>query len=121
MFPHLIAGPIMRGDELIPQLEQLKEKRIQWHEIKYGVYLFMIGMCKKLLLADPLAQISDGLFKHPQSLRLRRFVDTFYYTFCFQITSIFPLTGDYGIGIRLHTRCEINDQFQYTIPEQQSD
>ncbi|MEX1029678.1 MAG: MBOAT family O-acyltransferase [Paenibacillaceae bacterium] len=98
MFPHLIAGPIMRGDELIPQLEQLKEKRIGWQEIKYGVYLFMIGLCKKLLLADPLAQIADRLFAHPESLSA---VDSWIaaYTFCFQIYFDFSAYSDMALGL----------------------
>jgi alginate O-acetyltransferase complex protein AlgI len=98
MFPHLIAGPIMRGDELIPQLDELKEKRIHWHEIKYGIYLFMIGICKKLLLADPLAQVADRLFAQPDSLSA---VDSWIaaYSFCFQIYFDFSAYSDMALGL----------------------
>lgn len=98
MFPHLIAGPIMRGEELIPQLDQLKEKRIHWAEIKYGIYLFMIGMCKKLLLADPLARVADRMFAQPDSLGA---VDSWIaaYSFCFQIYFDFSAYSDMALGL----------------------
>ncbi|WP_442602598.1 MBOAT family O-acyltransferase [Paenibacillus sp. KN14-4R] len=61
-FPHLIAGPIMRGDELIPQLNDLPNKRIPWSDIQYGVYMFLIGMVKKVVIADTIATVADEIF-----------------------------------------------------------
>ncbi|MCR8645053.1 hypothetical protein NV379_20570 [Paenibacillus sp. N1-5-1-14] len=61
-FPHLIAGPIMRGDELIPQLNDLPNRKIPWADIQYGVYMFIVGLLKKVVIADTIAGVADDIF-----------------------------------------------------------
>ncbi|HYH39485.1 MAG TPA: MBOAT family protein [Azospirillum sp.] len=61
-FPHLVAGPIVRHNELIPQLAD-DPLRPGWAErFAKGLTLFIIGFAKKVLLADPLARSADPLF-----------------------------------------------------------
>ncbi len=55
MFPQLIAGPIVRYADLEPQLARREYSTDQFAS---GVYLFVVGMAKKLLIADTLAKIS---------------------------------------------------------------
>ncbi len=55
-FPHLIAGPIMRAKELLPQLKHLMFKP---KLVKLGVLLFAVGMVKKMVVADPLSHWVD--------------------------------------------------------------
>lgn len=62
IFPHLIAGPILRSKELIPQLSSIK---ITWSNIKYNLPLFAIGMIKKVLVADQLGSYIDPIFSSP--------------------------------------------------------
>ncbi len=49
-FPHLIAGPIMRGDELLPQLEQGGRRTRE--RTRRGLWLFSVGLVKKAILSD---------------------------------------------------------------------
>ncbi len=58
-FPQLIAGPIVRYRELDEQLRERRETAAQAFD---GVALFVIGLAKKLLLADTAAAIADPLF-----------------------------------------------------------
>jgi D-alanyl-lipoteichoic acid acyltransferase DltB (MBOAT superfamily) len=61
-FPHLVAGPIVRHNELIPQLAD-DPLRPGWAErFGKGMTLFILGFAKKVLLADPLARSADPLF-----------------------------------------------------------
>ncbi len=53
-FPQLIAGPIVTHDELVPQLMDNSKKRINYENFSRGIYLFSIGMAKKVLIADTL-------------------------------------------------------------------
>jgi alginate O-acetyltransferase complex protein AlgI len=55
MFPHLVAGPIVRYADLAPQFERLAERpdRAAW---VMGWWFFVLGMAKKVLIADVLAQ-----------------------------------------------------------------
>ena len=59
-FPQLIAGPIARHNELIPQLARLTAAG--WAGIGQGLVLFGWGLAQKLLLADPAGQVADPLF-----------------------------------------------------------
>ena len=51
-FPQLVAGPIVTHHELIPQFEDKAKKRLNWDNLSEGVYLFTLGLGKKVLLAD---------------------------------------------------------------------
>lgn len=53
-FPQLIAGPIVTHDELVPQLHDMSKKRFNWESFSRGVYIFTLGLSKKVLLADTL-------------------------------------------------------------------
>lgn len=61
-FPHLIAGPITRHNELLQPMEQ-NEYRLSARAIELGLAVFMVGFVKKVLLADPLAQIANPIFE----------------------------------------------------------
>ena len=51
-FPQLIAGPIVNHNEMMPQLEQIGHRQMDWSQFTSGVYLFTLGMVKKVLVAD---------------------------------------------------------------------
>jgi alginate O-acetyltransferase complex protein AlgI len=59
-FPHLIAGPLTRHNQLIPQLSSIEVSGIiiRWRE---GIYLFAIGLAKKVLIADRIANYIDPM------------------------------------------------------------
>ena len=59
-FPHLIAGPILRPHELLPQLKQLR--RAIDARFALGALIFSIGLVKKLVFADTLAIAVDSVF-----------------------------------------------------------
>jgi D-alanyl-lipoteichoic acid acyltransferase DltB (MBOAT superfamily) len=58
-FPHLIAGPIMRAGELIPQFARLAAT---WRELRPALLLFAVGAVKKVGIADQLAPDVDAIF-----------------------------------------------------------
>src|SRR5204862_1428904 len=62
-FPHLIAGPILRPDELIPQLEQPRRKTSVLPVA--AVAVFTVGLVKKLVFADTIAGLVDSVYAHP--------------------------------------------------------
>ena len=51
-FPQLIAGPIVTHDELIPQFMDLDKKRFNWDNFARGLFMFVLGLGKKVLIAD---------------------------------------------------------------------
>jgi len=62
-FPQLIAGPIVRHGEMMPQFAKRERQRFDWRNLHLGANLFAIGLAKKVLLADSLAPLSDGVFE----------------------------------------------------------
>lgn len=60
-FPHLIAGPIVRHHEILPQLPNV-ERRILPQNIAVGLTVFLFGLFKKVLLADTLAPLGNAVF-----------------------------------------------------------
>src|SRR5262252_8881602 len=59
-FPHLVAGPLTRHHQLIPQLARIAETGIaaRWQE---GTFLFCVGLSKKVLIADRLGNLVDPM------------------------------------------------------------
>ncbi len=64
MFPHLVAGPIVRYADIEDQFNDLKS-RLPWHQASVGIYFFVVGMAKKLLIADQLAPHVNSYFAAP--------------------------------------------------------
>lgn len=61
-FGQLIAGPIMRGAQFLPQIEAVARRRLDWDRFRYGVFLFVLGLSKKILLADRIGPKADAFF-----------------------------------------------------------
>jgi len=64
-FPQLVAGPIERGRNLIPQF--LVRREFSLDALKSGSLLFLWGLYKKIVIADNLAPISDAVFSNPEA------------------------------------------------------
>jgi D-alanyl-lipoteichoic acid acyltransferase DltB (MBOAT superfamily) len=62
LYPHLIAGPIVRHNELVPQFALDPCREGLWRRIGIGLLIFTVGFAKKVLLADPLGALADPLF-----------------------------------------------------------
>ena len=57
MFPQLIAGPIVRYNEIADQITA--QRRLRWDECLQGFYRFVIGLSKKVLIADVIGRTVD--------------------------------------------------------------
>lgn len=54
-FPQLIAGPIVHYKDVMPQFEDENKKNFNPNNFSLGIYIFVIGLAKKVLLADSFA------------------------------------------------------------------
>lgn len=61
-FPQLIAGPIMRSEEFLPNLDK---PRIDWERLERGMYLIVTGLLKKVVIADTIGGIINPLYLRP--------------------------------------------------------
>jgi alginate O-acetyltransferase complex protein AlgI len=62
-FPHLIAGPIVRAKDFLPQIS--RSKHWSWARFQLGVEYFLLGLIKKWIVADQLALFADPVFADP--------------------------------------------------------
>lgn len=61
-FPQLVAGPIVLHSELVPQIIERKNRKIEAESFFDGISLFILGLGKKVLLADMLAIYVNAAF-----------------------------------------------------------
>ena len=57
-FPQLIAGPIVNHNEMMPQFDKIGKQKLDWDRFAGGVFLFTLGMVKKVLVADTFGNLS---------------------------------------------------------------
>jgi alginate O-acetyltransferase complex protein AlgI len=95
-FPQLVAGPIVRVPQLLPQLRRLPTPTAE--DLRDGAVLFCVGFFKKVALADRLAPMIDDVF-----LRLRSFdrisLIQALLGYTVQIWADFSGYSDMGIGV----------------------
>lgn len=58
-FPQLIAGPIVNHGEMLPQFARIGQRPVNWERIAEGLGLFILGLAKKVLLADTFGAAVD--------------------------------------------------------------
>ncbi len=108
-FPHLIAGPIVRPREIIPQLTVKTIAMPRAENLARGMTIFLLGLGKKLVLADTFAQFSDvgfGAAAHGAALT---FFEAWYaaLAYALQIYFDFSAYSDMAIGLA----CMLNVRF----------
>ncbi len=100
-FPHVVAGPIVRAREFIPQLAKPRDPRDV--AVGAGVVLIMLGLIKKVAIADLLArEVVDPVFGVPQAYAAPDALLAAY-AYAAQIYCDFSGYTDIAIGVALLT------------------
>jgi alginate O-acetyltransferase complex protein AlgI len=66
-FPHLVAGPIVRARDFLPQIK--RPKRWDWPRMYLGLGYVVMGLVKKMAIADRMAEYVDPVFGDPSGYR----------------------------------------------------
>ncbi len=69
-FPQLIAGPIVHHSDLIPQFAKKENLKFNTDRFSIGVFIFCLGLAKKVLIADTFAEFSNDGFGADDPLHL---------------------------------------------------
>jgi alginate O-acetyltransferase complex protein AlgI len=88
-FPQLIAGPIVRATEFLPQLAEPRE-RLRRIDVREGCELLLIGFFRKVYLADALGGFVDAQLRQPAELD---FVGSWVVMYCFAFQIYFDFSG----------------------------
>ncbi|MGH2637250.1 MAG: MBOAT family O-acyltransferase, partial [Actinomycetota bacterium] len=108
-FPHLVAGPIVRGDELLPQIRRARDSTSI--DVSRAAYLILGGLFKKIVVSSFLAtQIVDPVFGAPEAYSA---IDTLFaiYGYAIVIYTDFSAYSDIAIGAALLLGFEFPENF----------
>lgn len=114
-FPALVAGPIVRADYFLPQLERRNHatRRQMW----MGLWLIILGVVKKAVIADYIAQYNDLIFETPGGYSgFETLMGIIGYTM--QIYCDFSGYSDMAIGIALIMGFHLAQNFNFPYKSQ---
>ncbi len=94
LFPHLVAGPVLRYHLLA---EQFRSRIHSLDRFARGCLVFMVGFCQKVLIADTVAPLADAAFAAP----LPTFVDAWLGSLAYTIQLFFDFSGYTTMAIGL--------------------
>lgn len=107
-FPQLIAGPIVRYQEMIPQFEDKSKRTINQYNLYVGFFLITIGLAKKVIIADSCLNFVNSVEFPPEYLSL---LSSWFYAFEKLIYGYFDFSGytDMALGLGM--------LFNITLPQ----
>ncbi len=108
-FPQLVAGPIVRASELLPQLDV--RPRLDPARVSRGLFLILVGLVKKVALADYLAvNLADRVFDQPELFTATEVVVALY-AFTMQLYLDFSGYTDVARGSAMLMGLELPENF----------
>ncbi|MBP0004272.1 MAG: MBOAT family protein [Cyanobacteria bacterium SBC] len=112
-FPQLIAGPILRHNELIPQLKQRKTFIFSCKNFGLGLVLFSLGLSKKVLIADNIAPWISPIFNHAE---IASFIESWVGALSYTFQLYFDFSGYSDMAIGLGLMFNINLPINFNSP-----
>lgn len=102
-FPQLIAGPVVRARQFLPQLTNYRGARYFLRNGAVGLTLFVMGLAKKVLVADHLADVANPLFQRVADGEAITFADSWIAALSYTFQLYFDFSGysDMAIGLAL--------------------
>jgi len=99
-FPQLIAGPIVLPNEMLPQFEDKRNKLINYENMNRGLYMFSIGLAKKVIIADTIANFANAGFDQMEALNI---IEAWMTSISYTLQLYFDFSGycDMAMGIAL--------------------
>lgn len=108
-FPHLVAGPIVRARDFLPQVRQ--DIHFEKSDLNEGFLLIVKGLIKKTLIADYLVQYNDLVFANPEGYSGFENLMAMY-AYALQIYCDFSGYSDMAIGLAKWMGYQLGDNFR---------
>jgi len=100
-FPQLIAGPIMRYFETVPQYQKKNFFAFNYSNVSIGISIFIIGLFKKIVLADGIAPYATSVFNAANNGETIFFIESWCGSLSYTFQLYFDFSGysDMAIGL----------------------
>ncbi len=110
LFPQLIAGPIVRYHDIV---RQILKRSLSRKQFSIGVERFIIGMSKKILIANTMAEVADKIFAIPTDML--SFPLAWLGIICYSLQIYFDFSGysDMAIGLGKMFGLDFLENFNY--------
>ena len=110
LFSYVTMGPIVRWKQIMPQLDDLNGRRAQLDNVAAGLFVFVVGLFKKVVLADSFFRWADAGFNYGHPLS---FVGSWIAAFAFAFQLYFDFSGytDMAIGAALMLNIKLPQNF----------
>ncbi|MFZ1529696.1 MAG: MBOAT family protein [Ferruginibacter sp.] len=105
-FPQLIAGPIVHHKKIVPQFETESKKLFNFDNFTRGLYQFLMGLIKKIAIADSFAILANAGYGNAANLS---FTDSWITSLSYGIQLYFDFSGysDMAIGAAMMFNIEL--------------
>lgn len=102
-FPHLIAGPVLHHKEMMPQFAKKSTCQVNWENVSLGLAVFVIGLFKKVAIADSMGEFSSPIFDAVQIGRHPMFFESWVgaLSYTLQLYFDFSAYSDMAVGLSL--------------------
>ncbi len=115
-FPHLIAGPVLHHKQVIPQFEKARTYRLHWHNVSLGLAMLTLGLCKKVLIADSLAEYANAIFDSIPVGTQPRLVGAWCGAFAYTFQLYFDFSGYSDMAVGLSLLFNVRLPFNFNSP-----
>ena len=112
-FPHLLAGPILYHRPMMKQFKDSSLRHVDWDNLGRGLSLFIIGLAKKVLIADSFVTVVAKGFAHPEQLTL---VDSWTVAICYMMQLYFDFSGYSDMAVGIARMMNINIPINFDTP-----
>jgi len=117
-FPHLLAGPIIHHKEMMPQFASLRNKVFSYRNIAEALFLFFIGLFKKVIIADSLAKVASAGYDSTASLS---FLDAWITSLSYTLQLYYDFSAYTDMALASSLMFNIRLPFNFNSPYRASD
>ena len=102
-FPYIFSGPIIHHRQVMPQFSSHENSKLSSHKIMLGITIFVIGLSKKLLIADNLSSYANLLFDGTKMGEVPHFMISWLGSLAYTFQLYFDFSGysDMAVGLAL--------------------
>jgi alginate O-acetyltransferase complex protein AlgI len=117
-FPHLLAGPIIHHKEMMPQFASLRNKVLSYRNVSHALFLFFIGLFKKIIIADSIAPIANTGFDASAQLT---FLDAWVTSLSYTMQIYFDFSAYTDMALAASLLFNIRLPFNFNSPYKATD
>jgi alginate O-acetyltransferase complex protein AlgI len=115
-FPHLVAGPVLHHAQMMPQFSEASTYRFQRANFALGLVFFLIGLIKKVVLADGISPYADAVFNGADQGIMPTLTEAWLGSLAYALQLYFDFSGYSDMAVGLSWMLNIRLPFNFDSP-----